>query len=62
MRDKRNILMIGIYSAISPTPILPTYNSRCYFAYLGVSFPCNLLQLVVPSLEVVVDPGTAGIR
>ena len=26
---------------------------------IGMSFPCDLLQLVVPSLEVVVGPGAA---
>ena len=27
--------------------------------HIGVSFPCDLLQLVVPSLKVVVSPGVA---
>ena len=29
------------------------------FEHIGVNFPCNSLQLVVPSLEVVVDLGAA---
>ena len=36
--------------------LLKDLNKR---EHIGVSFPCDLLQLVVPSLEVVVGPRAA---